>query len=307
MSDDKSVAAPDSSSKEPTVVESHGEPVIIHSTSASGQIMVEPEDSSAPKHAADTTAEPILIEHPVAASPAVPAPAPPESVPAATVAAIPIAATPVADSTTQPVAPPTAPRTVYVDAPTAPKSKSNRGVGSLIALLSAILYGVLFALVAALIIYLTGGNVGFGRSVTTFFSSAAFWTPVVVFAVAMILLVLLLNRSGWGAYIVGGFFVAVAVYFAYIGGALLTVRAWEYTPAQAGQFISQVSLTPLALAAAIVAREIAIWVGAAIAARGRRVKTRNVEARAAFERDTQEKKAEYERVSAGYAGTGASA
>ena len=52
------------------------------------------------------------------------------------------------------------------------------------------------------------------------------------------------------------------------------------------------------IAAALVAREVSIWIGLAIAARGRRVKARNVETRTAWDREQEEKKAEYERTGA---------
>ena len=52
---------------------------------------------------------------------------------------------------------------------------------------------------------------------------------------------------------------------------------------------------PFVIAAALVAREVSIWIGLAIAARGRRVKDRNVETRTAWDREQEEKKAEYER------------
>jgi hypothetical protein len=48
------------------------------------------------------------------------------------------------------------------------------------------------------------------------------------------------------------------------------------------------------IAAALVAREVSIWIGLAIAARGRRVRARNDETRTAWDREQEEKRAEYE-------------
>ena len=48
------------------------------------------------------------------------------------------------------------------------------------------------------------------------------------------------------------------------------------------------------IAAALVAREVSIWIGLAIAARGRRVRVRNDETRTAWDREQEEKRAEYE-------------
>ena len=54
-------------------------------------------------------------------------------------------------------------------------------------------------------------------------------------------------------------------------------------------------MNPAIVIATIVAREVAIWFGAAISSRGRRVKARNIEAAAEYKRETAEKKAEFER------------
>ena len=46
---------------------------------------------------------------------------------------------------------------------------------------------------------------------------------------------------------------------------------------------------------AVLSREVSIWIGLAIAARGRRVRARNAEARASYDRELSEKRAQYER------------
>jgi hypothetical protein len=50
-------------------------------------------------------------------------------------------------------------------------------------------------------------------------------------------------------------------------------------------------VSPGAIVAALLAREVALWTGAPIAARGRRVKARNIEARETFDREEAEAKA----------------
>lgn len=257
-------------------------------------------DGDAPKHSAAPAAdrEPVVIEHPVRQEPL---PAEQQSANAAPVVAAPVSP-PAPASAPAPATEASALRTVYVEAPAAPKNHGNRGVGSLIAVLSALIYAGVYAAVAALVIGLAGGSGAFGNSFVNFLASPVFWVPVLAFAIALVLLVLIVNRAGWGAYIIGGFVVAVIVYFSYLGGALLTVQAWQYTPDEARRFLADIALSPLSLAAGIVAREVSIWAGAAIAARGRRVRTRNAEAKAAFERDTAARKAEYERANSGYSG-----
>ena len=53
---------------------------------------------------------------------------------------------------------------------------------------------------------------------------------------------------------------------------------------------------PFIVISALVAREISIWVGLAIAARGRRVKERNLDLVDAWEKEHAETKAQYERA-----------
>jgi hypothetical protein len=44
----------------------------------------------------------------------------------------------------------------------------------------------------------------------------------------------------------------------------------------------------------VIAREVAIWFGLAIAARGRRVRARNIQAREQYDRELAERRAQYE-------------
>ena len=53
---------------------------------------------------------------------------------------------------------------------------------------------------------------------------------------------------------------------------------------------------PILFIAAILAREVPIWIGLAISTRGRKVRAKNAEAKAAYDAEQAEKKAEYERA-----------
>lgn len=177
------------------------------------------------------------------------------------------------------------PQPIFVQAPTPPANKGNRGVGILIALLAS----VAFALVYAGATYLV--SLGFNTSIemtTTsfalFLSSAVFYVPVIFFFGAFALLVAIVNRGGWWAYVLGAFFVAVVVYFSFIGASLLDVSAWTMTPSEAGRFVADMWLHPIAIIAAVSAREVPIWFGAWIAARGRKVTAKNVAARREYDR-----------------------
>lgn len=223
--------------------------------------------------------------------------------PAATVAPAAPAAAPVArptapyaprgeypEYTPAPTATPTATQQpIYVQAPTPPRNRGNRGAGILVALLATVVYAALYALVAMIIV---GVNVSSAAEAAELFSEfvvrPVFYVPVIFFFLALAVLVAVVNRGGWWAYVLFGFAVAVVVYLSYLGGALLTVQAWNYTPAEAARLVGTLWLNPLAIAAAIIAREVPIWAGAWISRRGRSVTVRNAQAREEHERQLAE-------------------
>ncbi len=184
---------------------------------------------------------------------------------------------------------PVAPTPIYVQAPTPPRKKGNRGFGVLVALLATIIYAALYALAVFIIANLDSGDVASAtRTFSEFVVLPVFYVPVIVFFLALALLIALVNRGGWWAYVLVGFFVAVAVYFSYIGGALLTAEAWTLTRDEFWRFLSSLWLNPGAIAAAVIAREVPIWAGAWIAHRGRRVTARNIGARHEYDRKVAE-------------------
>jgi hypothetical protein len=181
---------------------------------------------------------------------------------------------------------------VYVTAPIPPRVRGNRVVGSLLAILGAIIFAGLYGVVSGLIIDLQSGDL-FGPTFGSFLGSAFFWVPGLVFLVGLVLLTLILNRAGWWAHVLGSLVLAIAVYFGMIGVLLLIGNVFHGSPKPIT--FAALAINPWVIAAAIVAREVSIWIGLAIAARGRRVKARNVETRAAFDREQEDKKAEYNR------------
>ena len=182
---------------------------------------------------------------------------------------------------------------VYVTEPQPPRKKGNRGVGALYALFSGIL---LAALLAG---YLKLTDVISGRPIDlSFVTDAKFYIPVLFFVIGFVLLVIIVNRAAWPAYIVGSIFVAVFVYFGSIGLMLLNDGVIQNTPSEALVKYYALLVNPFIIVAALLAREVTIWVGAAIASRGRRVKARNIERREAFDREVAETKAEREGTAA---------
>ena len=193
----------------------------------------------------------------------------------------------------EPVIIPQPSQTVYVEAPNPPKKRGNRGVGSLIAVLSALIFGVVFAVVVALILAARNGEFTFD-----FVSRPTFWVPVLFFAVGFVLLVLIVNRASWWVHVIGSVFVGLFVYFGTVATLLFINGIFGETPEEAGRLIAAALVDPFVIAAALVAREVSLWMGLAISARGRRLKARNAEARADYEMQVADRRAEYERARA---------
>lgn len=185
------------------------------------------------------------------------------------------------------------PQVVYIHAPAAPRKKGNRGLGTVIAVLSGLVFAALLAVVTAVI-----GLVSGGRFTFAFLGDARFYIPVLFFVIGFVLLVLILNRAAWWAYILGSLVLGVFVYFGTVAVGLLGQGIISHTPAEAAIMYGVALRDPFVIASAFIAREVSIWVGAAIAFRGRRVKLRNVEAHANYERELAETRAEHEQGAA---------
>lgn len=272
MSDDK----PDAATKKPRATRSTTPPPAEDPTPA--DVPVDAEESTAEEstEVAETTAEP----EPVLAT----------SDPAAVETAEPAEATDPVKSSQQ---------IVYVPTPVAPRAKGNRGIGAIYAVVSALVFAALLAGATAIIGVTRGAALSF-----EFLTEARFYIPVLFFAIGFVLLVLILNRAAWWTYVLGSLFLAVFVYFGTIGVALLGNGIILNTPSEAAEQYSRALRDPFIIAAALLAREVSLWVGAIIASRGRKVKTRNAEARATYEREVAEKRAEDERRAASSAAAG---
>jgi hypothetical protein len=181
---------------------------------------------------------------------------------------------------------------VYVQAPKPFLAKGNRGFGVLIAILSTVIFAALYAVSELLTDLVNGQPTGFG-----FISSLDFWAPVVVFAVGFVILVLIVNRAGWAAHVLGSLFVGLFVYFA-SAAAFLALHASTIPSNRIGETYARVLFSVGAIIAALLAREVSLWMGAAVASRGRKVKARNVDARVLYDQEIAAKRAEYERANA---------
>ena len=221
-------------------------------------------DSSATTSAAtgEVVAEP-LVEEPTAAEPVV----------------------------TAPPAPP-AQQVVYVEAPRPFVKKGNRGFGILIAILSAIIFTALYAVANVILQLVDGLPADF-----SFLSTLGFYAPTIMFAIGFILLVLIVNRAGWAAHVFGSLLVGLFVFFGGTGLYML-IHISQIPSNQVGPTFEHTLFSPELIIAGLLAREVSLWMGAAIASRGRRVKARNVDAKVLYDQEIAAKRAEYERANA---------
>ncbi|MDQ1552433.1 MAG: hypothetical protein QOD50_1855 [Actinomycetota bacterium] len=210
-------------------------------------------------------------------------PAAPDSVPAA--------------DTVQPA--PAGQQVVYVEAPKPFVPKSNRVFGVLIALLSTVIFAAVSALASVAEEVVNQKPVAFG-----FISTLDFWAPVILFAIGFVVLVLIVNRAGWAAYVLGSLVVALVVYFG-TGGAYLALHAAQIPSNEVPQHFTKELFRVATLVTAVLAREVSLWMGFAIAARGRKVRARNVEARVLYDQEIAAKRAEYEQANARNSGAAA--
>ncbi|KQO97392.1 CvpA family protein [Leifsonia sp. Leaf264] len=172
---------------------------------------------------------------------------------------------------------------IYVQAPTPPVDKGNRGFGILVGLIATAVFALLYSIVALITAGVFTGD-GAAQAFQDFAVRPVFYVPIIAFFLAFALLSAIINRSGWWSWVLGAFFGAVLVYFSYIGASLLTVGAWNLTYDESVAFLANRWFDPLAIGAAVIAREVPIWFGAWISARGRKVSERNVAARQEYDR-----------------------
>lgn len=171
----------------------------------------------------------------------------------------------------------------YADTPEAPQFKGNRGAGILIALVAGVAFAVLFAGIIAALLAPSLTMSEFTVTIVEYLLSLAFIVPVGVFVIALIVLVLVANRAGWWAYVLGGFPVGIVVWAAAVGGLILSPDLSGYTRQEGLINFTAIMLFPLPILAGVAAREISVWFGAWIGARGRKIRAHNAAALEEYE------------------------
>jgi flagellar biosynthesis GTPase FlhF len=176
---------------------------------------------------------------------------------------------------------------IYVQAPVPPQKRGNRGFGVLIAVVAAILFALLYSLGTALLASVRNPD-AFGDVFGRYLMSPVFYVPTIAFLILFVLLALVVNRGRWWAFVLGGLPVAILVYAAYVGTRLLQGGVIDLAPSEQALLLQRTVTFPDGILAGFLARELVTWLGAGISARGRRVKAKNVEARAEYDRKLAE-------------------
>lgn len=175
---------------------------------------------------------------------------------------------------------------LYMQSPMPPDLRGNRGAGVLIALLGTVAFALLYAgLISARIAQDFPPSTFLSEGLLPWVTSWGFIAGVVGFFVGLSILVLVFGRAGWWAYVIFSLFVGVLVWvatssmFALMGSPMVPAEGVAGFIATARQFAFALPT----LGAAILAREVAIWFGAWIGARGRRITAKNAEMLAEYE------------------------
>ena len=262
----EAAATPDSS--DATTAEPAVEPRVATTSDADA-----PTTSYASGSDAPTTA---YASSGLAAPLASPAPVTP-SEPATEAYVAPAAAAPAAFASPQPI---------FVQAPEPPRPRGNRAAAGLIGLLAAVSFAVLY-LGAALVIGLIDRSLTFDTvadSAIEALTSWWLWITTAVFFIGFWLLGAIINRGRWAHWVVWGLLIGFVAYGAHLVGQLFQAPFWQLTRSEGADLVEAQLVAPLAFAAFVIGRELTIWFGAWVAARGRRMSELNLEAQREYER-----------------------
>lgn len=175
---------------------------------------------------------------------------------------------------------------IFVQAPEPPRTLGNRGAAGGIGLLAAIVFGALY-LAASLGFGLLAGDgtiASLATDAVAALTSWWFWVPVAVFFIGFWLLGAVINRGRWAHWVIFGLIVGAFAYGGHLLGQLFQAQFWTLPGSESLALLEGQWLAPLALVAFIIGREVTIWFGAWVAARGRRISEVNVEAQREYER-----------------------
>ena len=178
------------------------------------------------------------------------------------------------------------PQPIFVQAPEPPRPRGNRAAAGLIGLLAALSFAVLY-LGAALAIGLIDRSLTLDTvadTAITALTSWWLWITTAVFFIGFWLLGAIINRGRWAPWGGWGRLIGFVAYGAHLVGQLFQAPFWQLTRSEGAELVEAQLVAPLAFAAFVIGRELTIWFGAWVAARGRRVSELNLEAQREYER-----------------------
>ena len=186
---------------------------------------------------------------------------------------------------------------LYMQQPDAPTMKSNRLAGLFISLLATLGFAVVYAgLIAAWLAPKFPMSTFLQDGLYPYLVSLGFVIPVVAFFLAMLLLVLIFNRAGWWVYVIFGLLVAAIVWIgAGVGYSMSPQLLTDAGDAEHNiRRYLEFALTIPALLAALAGREVSVWFGAWIGARGRRCTAKNRAAQEEYEQKLADLKVQHQ-------------
>ncbi|MDQ1082908.1 MULTISPECIES: ABC transporter [Microbacterium] len=178
------------------------------------------------------------------------------------------------------------PQPIFVQAPEAPRPRGNRGAAGAIGLLAALAFAALYLAAILGLRLLTDGLqiADLGTAALSALTTWGLWVPTVAFYIGFWFLGALINRGRWGHWVVWGLVVGVIAWAGHLLGVLLAAPFWMITARESVELLQGNVLAPLAIVAFVLGRELTVWFGAWVAARGRRVTELNAEAQREYER-----------------------
>jgi hypothetical protein len=176
-------------------------------------------------------------------------------------------------------------RSIQVQAPTTPVKRSNRGFGIGVMLLSSLVFAAIYGAIIYLVtFFFLDASVDDGtQGVLQALGTPVFWVPVLVYLVACILWVLIVNRAGGWLHVLFGLIVGVLAYASVVAVLSVTASLAESRPEDFTDFVFRSLIDSRALLAFIVARELPIWFGAWVGRRGRKLREQHAEARRVYD------------------------
>lgn len=176
-------------------------------------------------------------------------------------------------------------RSIQVQAPTTPVKRSNRGFGIGVMLLSSLVFAAVYGAIIYLVtFFFLDPSVDDGtQGVLQALGTPVFWVPVLVYLVACILWVLIVNRAGGWLHVLFGLIVGLLAYASVVAVLSVTASLAESRPEDFADFVFRSLIDSRALLAFIVARELPIWFGAWVGRRGRKLREQHAEARRVYD------------------------